>query len=135
MTFDEAHRRIKRGDRLALVGALDQGLDPNLANQFSWTLLMLTAIQGNVQIAEALVSRGAKVDSVNNFGETALSLAAHAGHERFVRWLLDRGASSDCKPHGWTLAEWIATASGLPPEKIVAITSILGVPLPNHLRN
>src|SRR5205085_8380798 len=57
MTFDQAGCCIKKGDVVALRRALDSGLDPNLANRFSWSLLMLSAIEGNAGIAELLVSR------------------------------------------------------------------------------
>ena len=60
-------------------------MSPNLSNQFSWTLLMLAAIKGNLTIGELLISSGADIDAINDFGETALSLAAHGGHTRFVR--------------------------------------------------
>jgi ankyrin repeat protein len=127
MTFDEAHRRIKRGDIVVLTHALDDGLDPNLANRFSWTLLMLAAMQGAVGIGECLVSRGAKINATNDFGDTALSLAAHAGHERFVRWLLANGAATDCHPKGCLLADWIERTSGLSPVKIDAMLTLLGL--------
>jgi ankyrin repeat protein len=84
MTFDAVHRLIKQGDLISLRHELDGGLSPNLSNQFSWTLLMLAAIEGNTRIGELLVSSGADVDATNNFGETALSLAAHAGHAPFI---------------------------------------------------
>jgi ankyrin repeat protein len=127
LTFEEAHRRIKRSDIVALRHALDSGLDPNLANRFSWTLLMLTAIQGNRPIGELLLARGADLHAKNLVGETALSLAAHGGHESFVRWLLRNGAATDCKPHGWQLADWIDQTSGLRPHKIERVLDLLGL--------
>jgi ankyrin repeat protein len=59
-------------------------------------------------------------------GETALTLAAHKGHASFARWLLARGASRECRPHGWDLDDWIKQTSGLPPDKIAAILTLLG---------
>jgi uncharacterized protein len=88
MTFAEAHTVIKKGDLISLRRALDEGLDPNLANQFSWTLLMLATMQGKTSIAELLVARGAHVNKTNDFGETALSLAAHFGHISLIKVLL-----------------------------------------------
>ena len=126
LAFEEAHRIIKRGDILALRHALDSGLDPNLANQFSWTLLMLTAIQGNRPVGELLLARGADPHATNKFGDTALSLATHGGHEAFVQWLLRNGAATDCKPHGWQLSDWIDQTSGLPPRKIERVLDLLG---------
>lgn len=127
MTFDEAHRRIKRADILAIRHALEEGLDPNLANRFSWTLIMLAAMQGNCPIGEELLARGADLHAKNTFGDSALSLAAHKGHEPFVRWLLRSGASTDCGPHGWKLADWIEQTSGLSPNRIDRMLGLLGL--------
>jgi uncharacterized protein len=132
MIFDEASRCIKKGDVLTLRRALESDLDSNLSNRSSWSLLMLSAIEGNTSIGELLVSHGAKVDSVNDFGETALSLAAHKGHAPFARWLLALGASTECRPHGWDLGDWIKRTSGLPRDKITAILALLGYQ--QHLR-
>jgi ankyrin repeat protein len=125
MTFEEAHSCIKQGDIGSLIQSLDSGLDPNLSNQFSWTLLMLAAVQGNTTIGRELVSRGAAIDTTNNFGECALSLAAHKGHLKFAKWLLDVGASKRCRPHGWNLGDWIEQASGLSGEKMTAVLRLL----------
>jgi ankyrin repeat protein len=125
MTFEEAHRLIKKGDILSLRHELDEGASPNLANQFSWTLLMLAAIEGNAPIGELLISRGAALDGTNDFEETALSLAAHGGHASFIRLLLANGASIDCRPHRHSLKDWLRVASGLPEEKIALILDLL----------
>jgi ankyrin repeat protein len=126
VTFEEAHRRIKAGDVVALRRAVDAGLNADLANRFSWTLLMLTAIEGNVAIGELLLAHGANIHAANNCGDTALSLAAHAGHEPFIKWLMKRGATTDCQPHGWRLAEWVKNTSGLPSEKAGRVLALLG---------
>lgn len=126
-TFEQVHRLIKRADVVGVQHAFEAGLDPNLINRFGWTLLMLTAIQGNMAIGKELVTRGAQIHCANQFGDTALSLAAHAGHEPFVSWLLDNGATSDCRPHGWQLADWIGQTSGLRPEKVERLLTLLGL--------
>lgn len=125
MTFNEADRVIKRGDLVSLRVELGAGLNPSLSNQFSWTLLMLAAIEGNTAIGELLVSSGAELDTINDFGETALSLAAHGGHVPFIRMLLTNGASSECSPQGTSLKAWLEVASGLPKEKIAAMLDII----------
>jgi len=126
MNFDQAHRAIKRGDILAIRHALQEGLNPNLSNKNSWTLLMLAALVGNTAIAELLVTHGADIHALNKIGETALSLAAHKGHARLTEWLLGLGASTECRPHGWQLSDWIRRTSGLSPEKISRILTLLG---------
>jgi ankyrin repeat protein len=126
MTFDEAHRRIKRGDGYAINQALKNGLDPNLANQFGWTLLMLTAMSGGIRIGEALLNHGARVNAPNDSGDTALSLAAHSGHLKFIRLLLSVGATTDCRPHGHDMPSWIKLSSGLPDDKLAQVLTLIG---------
>src|SRR6267143_3114722 len=121
MTNDEVHRLIKKGDLVSLRHELDGGMSADRPNQFSWTLLMLAALQGNTAIGELLISRGATIDKANDFGETALSLAAHGGHTQFIRVLLAHGAATHCRPHGTTLEDWMRVSSGLPHDRIRAI--------------
>ena len=125
MTFEELHRFIKKSDILSLRRELDGGVSPNLSNQFSWTLLMLAAFEGNTSIGQLLISRGADVNATNDFGETPLSLAAHQGHTPFIRDLLACGASTECRPHGNNLGDWLRTSSGLPDDKISSILKLI----------
>jgi ankyrin repeat protein len=125
VTFDEAHRLIKKGDIIAIRQALDGGLDPNLSNRFSWTLLMLAGLEGNLKIGELLISRGAAIDEVNDFGETALSITAQQLHAPFVQFLLSKGASKDCRPHGHSLVDWITIASGLSTDRKFRILALI----------
>jgi ankyrin repeat protein len=125
MTFDEIHRLIKKGDIVSLRHELDGGESANLSNQYSWTLLMLAALEGNTSVGELLISRGAALDKTNDFGETALSLAAHKGHASFISLLLASGASTDCRPHGHGLEDWLRVASGLHRDKIALILDLL----------
>ncbi len=125
MTFEGAHRLIKTGDLISLRHALDGGLSPNLSNRFRWSLLMAAAIEGNTQIGQLLISRGANLDQLNDFGESALSLAAQQGHPRFVQLLLSAGASTHCRPHGHSLDDWVTLSSGLPKAKIASILDLI----------
>jgi ankyrin repeat protein len=100
MNFDEISKLIKKGDIINLRKDLQDGLSPNLSNQYSWTLLMAAALEGNASIGRLLIESGAELDSRNKFGDTALSLAAHAGHASFVDLLLKSGASLECQPFG-----------------------------------
>jgi ankyrin repeat protein len=125
MTFDEAQTFIKKGDVISLRQALDAGMLPDLSNQFSWTVLMLTAIEGNTTIAELLIERGADKNKANDFGDTALSLAACGGHAQLVKVLLNHGASAECRPHGTTLDSWLRVSSGLPQEKIRQVLDLI----------
>jgi ankyrin repeat protein len=107
MTFDEASKLIKKGDIIRLRKELHDGLSPDTANQYSWTLLMIAALEGNTSIGSLLIESGAELDRRNDFGETALSLAAHSGHSSFVGLLLTSGASLECHPFGNTFDAWL----------------------------
>ena len=110
MTFDEASKLIKKGDIIRLRKELQDGLSPKLANRYSWTLLMIAALEGNTSIGSLLIESGAELDRRNKFHETALSLAAHSGHPSFVALLLTGGASLDCHPFGNTFDAWLSWA-------------------------
>ena len=125
MTFEEAHRAIKRGQTSILEEAIPARLSANSSNRYGWTLLMLTALEGNTKIGSFLLDRGADVAALNDFGESALSLAAHKGHLPFVILLKSHGASGDIRPHGHDLESWLRNASGLPSSKIDAIMEIV----------
>ena len=77
MTFNQAHRAIKRGQIATLTMAVPSAISANATNRFGWTLLMLAAIEGNTSIGDLLLARGADLAALNDFGESALSLAAH----------------------------------------------------------
>ena len=112
MTFEQAHRLIKRGQIGALENAIPSAIDVNASNRYGWTLLMLAALEGNTKIGSLLIERGADVASLNNIGESALSLAAHKGHLPFVKLVKAHGASGAVWPHGHGLEEWLRLSSG-----------------------
>jgi ankyrin repeat protein len=93
ISYRAAQTLIKRNDEPAFRAALAAGLDPQLKNQNGWTLLMLTAIEGHVPLAEALFERGISTNNRNAKGETALDLANSKGHSAFADFLRAHGAS------------------------------------------
>ena len=93
ISYRAAQTLIKRGDEPAFRAALASGLDPQLKNQNGWTLLMLTAVEGNIALAEALFERGISTNNRNSKGETALTIATAKGHTAFADFLRSKGAS------------------------------------------
>ena len=124
MTFDEASRVIKRGDIVHLRKELEEGLSPNLCNQYSWTLLMIAAMEGDTSIGRLLIEKGADLDRRNNHRDTALSLAAHTGHPSFVRLLLEKGASLECYPFGDSIVIWLDWLEQYFPERMKHIRDL-----------
>lgn len=113
MTYEAVQKAIKRGDIEALRSALEGGLDPNLANKYGWTILILAAGKGNSKIGKLLIDAGADLNRRTiNGGVTALSHAVLGGSASFVELLLAEGASLDCHPHGNCLdiyLDWVAS--------------------------
>ena len=113
MTYEAVQKAIKRGDIEALRSALEGGLDPNLANKYGWTILILAAGKGNSKIGKLLIDAGADLNKRTvNCGVTALSHAVLSGSASFVELLLAEGASLDCHPHGNSLdiyLDWVAS--------------------------
>lgn len=78
----------------------DARTDVDLANANGETPLMMAALRGNLEWAQRLLDRGAKV---NREGWTPLHYAASGGEPKLVRLLLERGAVLDAKsPNGTT---------------------------------
>ncbi len=127
ISYRAAQTLIKRGDEAALLAALDNGLDPTLANGNGWSLLMLAAVEDHVSLGRLLIEKGADVNRRNRHDETALSLAAQKAHVPFLQLLLEHGASKDCKPHGSTFSNWLTASSGLTPPQLAEVLQVLGI--------
>lgn len=61
----------------------------------SWTPLMSAAANGNLEIVDLLVRRGAWVNYLNGNAQNALWLATYFGHEDVVKFLLKHGGYFD----------------------------------------
>jgi len=93
ISYRAAQSIIKRGDLPAFEAAIKSGLDPQAKNQNGWTLLMLTAVEGNIALAQVLFDKGVSTNLKNSKGETALAIATAKGHDDFVGFLRTQGAS------------------------------------------
>jgi len=72
--------------------------DPQTGN----TAFIIAAGNGNLNLMNALISRGATIEARNNAGDTALMLAAANGQTDAVRFLLGKGANiNSANSEGW----------------------------------
>ena len=94
----------RRGTLADVQAAVQSGADVNLAGgPERYTPLMLSAVNGKADIAEFLLSRGAKVDAVDSGNETALHYAAFRGRDEIVKLLLAKGADPNARSKSlWT---------------------------------
>jgi ankyrin repeat protein len=91
ISYRGAQNLIKRNDEPGLRAALNGSLSSNLANPNGWTLLMLAAVEGHIELGKLLLEKGAKTASTNNKGQTALAIATQKGHTDFVEMLQAHG--------------------------------------------
>ena len=83
---------VERGDTRSVRKWLDEGMPADYQADRIGTGLMIAAWNGNIEMMELFLSRGANPRRVNNNGEQAVQLAAWNGHAKAVAWLLERGA-------------------------------------------
>ena len=102
---------IEAGDIGAARAWLDGGLDPNFLGDRIGTGLMIAAWEGNLEMMELFVSRGADVNRANGSHEQPLLFAAWRGRLEAVRWLLDRGAQVNRRGLEWSALHY-ATFAG-----------------------
>jgi len=97
-----------------VLAAIDR--DPSLLEAHSsdgWTPLHLAAFFGHPDLANALLDRGAQIDSrsTNAMRNTPLHAAAAGGHPDLVTLLLKRGANPNAAQEGgWTALHSAAQA-------------------------
>ena len=92
---------VERGDKRTVTQWLDEGMPPDFAADRIGTGLMIAAWNGNIEMMELFVSRGANPRRANKNGEQAVQLAAWNGHVAAVRWLLERGAVLNRDDKNW----------------------------------
>ena len=90
------------GDITAVNKLLKDGANPNARakDRTSRTALILAAAGGHMEIVDALLASGAKVDEKDLTGHTALNWAAMRGHTTVVSALMKKGADINTQDNG-----------------------------------
>ncbi|KAG9400565.1 hypothetical protein AC1031_010777 [Aphanomyces cochlioides] len=84
----------------------------NLTNEHGMSALMLAAIEGNTDVAQLLLGRGAAVDLADKNGHTALMHTAYCGHADIIEVLVDGGADLTLRNKVGRTASDVALAVG-----------------------
>src|ERR1700746_1249877 len=84
---------IQAGNRDAALKRIAAGADVNQAQGDGTTPLHWAAYKIDVDLARALLERGAKPDVINNFGSSPLAEAVKVANARLVKMLLDAGSN------------------------------------------
>ncbi|TVR55175.1 MAG: hypothetical protein EA421_07155 [Gemmatimonadales bacterium] len=102
---------LARGDKTAALELLEEGVDVNEAQPDGMTALHWAALQGDPDLTDVLITRGANLDAVTRIGAyTPLHVASEAGAHRTVRRLLESGANAE-----------LATSTGAVPLHLAAL--------------
>lgn len=77
---------------------LERGVDANQTETASGknvTALMLAALNGNIEVARALIEKGANIDAQDTTGKTALMIAAFSDEDTISRLLIEQTSNID----------------------------------------
>ena len=82
--------------------ALENGINPNIKDEYGWTVLHHAANWGNTKVVKALIKAGADPNAKTNSGGIPLQWAASWGRAEVVKVLLKAGVNPNAKnKDGW----------------------------------
>jgi ankyrin repeat protein len=84
-----------RGDREAVLQAIERGVDVNAPDEENRTALQMASFDGHTEVVDLLIDRGALVNHLDSKGRTALMFAATGPHADTVDLLITAGAELD----------------------------------------
>lgn len=96
-------KAVEKGDRKATAAYLSAGLPVDAQDERGWTPLMVSAFNGNEELAELLIRSGADVHIKDHGGYGPMHWAAFNGFRKVVRMLASKNADVNARSHhGWT---------------------------------
>ncbi|HEX5363237.1 MAG TPA: ankyrin repeat domain-containing protein [Gallionella sp.] len=96
-------KAVESQNKKALAAYLSAGLPVDTRDERGWTPLMISAFNGNEEMAELLIRSGADVQIEDHAGYGPMHWAAFNGYRRVVRLLSSqRGNVNARSHHGWT---------------------------------
>jgi ankyrin repeat protein len=100
---------------------LQEGANPNIADNQGRTPLIVAAQNGFIEGVRALVAAGAQIDVANRTGETPLIAAVHSGNLDLIEVLVEMGADPDRADNTGRSARDYARQPGVSPRVLAAI--------------
>jgi len=105
------HEAVVRGDLQVVMEHIKAGSDLNVKDPTGGSSpLIVAALLGKTEIANALIEAGADLDSQNNEGSTPLHTAAFFCRTEIVKALLDHGADASIRNNAGSTALESVTA-------------------------
>jgi len=115
------HITVERRDVTWTKFLLQEGANPNIADNRGRTPLILAAQLGFVEGVQALVDAGARLDVGNETGETPLIAAVHARNIELIEVLVGAGADPDRADNAGRTARDYAAMPGVSARVLAAI--------------
>jgi ankyrin repeat protein len=63
----------------------------------NWSVLMMASLEGNYDLVELLINKGANVNYICPLGWTALMIACINCHVKIIEFLIEKGANINAK--------------------------------------
>ncbi len=117
------HIVVARRDLTWTRWLLQEGANPNIADNSGRTPLIVAAEGGFLDGVEVLLGKGAQVDVANATGETPLIAAVHARNIALMEVLLEGGADPDRTDNTGRSARDYAGLRGVPPRILNTIVA------------
>lgn len=85
------HSPAARNDIAQMKLLLDKGLDVNARDDRGYTAIFIALGHGNVEMADFLLSRGARLELADNEGNGLAKYIQRTGPENSIKWLTKKG--------------------------------------------